>query len=152
MCTVGVAVHITELVYFWRYGYSNPDPQNCFYVDGLETTGKTRLEATTKAIDVQITVPTGYPIDMAHIFRIWFIWGFWDKIYQTIAFLPVLYLSLTPTQNKLIKIAIGILVSLSVLNMALWTITGLFWRFSKAGRVTSGEYLIRTEGTSDVLW
>ena len=151
--SVGLAVHIVELIYFWRYGYSNPDPQSCFYVEGLETTGKTRLEATTKAIDVQVTVPTGYPIDMAHLFRIWFIWGFWDKIYQTIAFLPVLYLHLTNKRVSLApKVALGILVSLSMLNLAVWIIIGLFWRFSKAGRVTSGEYLSRAEGTSDTLW
>ena len=74
--------YIVFVIYLGLYAYDNPDPENCFYIDGLDKTTPTKLEAINLAIDRGIPIPTGYPVDMAHMFQSWFIWGFWDKMYQ----------------------------------------------------------------------
>jgi len=36
----------------------------------------------TLANDLKIEIKEGYPVDMAKLFRTWFMWGFWGSILQ----------------------------------------------------------------------
>ena len=153
---VAVVLYILLVVYLGIFGYNNPDPESCFYIDGVDTTAKTRIAAVNKAVEVEVKVRAGYPIDMAHMFRSWFIWGFWDKISQIgiiALFLPLAFCcSDALMKTTVIRIVFSALQSLSCLSSLLWFIIGFYWRFSRAGRVTSGEELKRAPEISDTLW
>lgn len=73
-------LYVIFVIYLGVYAYANPDPVHAFYVDGLETPGITKETAQQLAIDRGIEVRSGYPLDMAHLFRSWFMWGFWGSI------------------------------------------------------------------------
>ena len=49
---VTVVLYTILIVYLWIFGYSNPDPESCFYIDGLDTTAKTRVAAVNKAVEI----------------------------------------------------------------------------------------------------
>ena len=54
----------------------------CYYIYGVDTPGNTQQNVNIIAEDRGIRVKPGYPVDMAHLFHVWFLWGFWDKIFQ----------------------------------------------------------------------
>ena len=74
---------IYGLYLFWigRYAFGFDDAKNCYFIDELDTPGTSQLDAEQKALALQIPIKPGYPINMAHIFRAWFLWGFWDAIF-----------------------------------------------------------------------
>lgn len=153
---VAVVLYAILVAYLGIFGYNNPDPESCFYIDGVDTTAKTRVAAVNKAVEAEVKVRAGYPIDMAHIFRSWFIWGFWDKICQIgiiALFLPLAFCCKEAlVKTALMRVLFSVLQSLSCLSSLLWFILGFYWRFSRAGRVTSGDELKRAPGISDTLW
>lgn len=148
------AVYTVFIIYLGLYAYGNPDPYHCFYIDGLDTPGTSKANAKDLAEDRGIEVRTGYPIDMAHLFQTWFIWGFWDKMLQIsiiAVFLPMQFMSKT-RHVHVQKIAFFILQALSILSFLIWFTVGFFWRFSRAGRVASGDKLERVAGVTDQAW
>lgn len=148
------AFYAVFVVYLGLYAYGNPDPAHCYFIDGLDTTGTTRANAVTLAEDRGIEVKPGFPIDMAHLFRCWFIWGFWDKMFQISIF--AVFLPLSQWNNlrwkRLQTITFLIFQTLAILSFLIWFIVGFFWRFSRAGRVASGDKLERMAGTTDSEW
>ena len=46
-CLIGVL--ITLIIYLGLYAFKNPDPPNCWYIDGLENTYLTEYEAIKAA-------------------------------------------------------------------------------------------------------
>ena len=68
VASIVFAVYTVFVIYLGLYAYGNPDPNHCFYIDGLDTSGTSRANAIDLAIDRGIEVRTGYPIDMAHLF------------------------------------------------------------------------------------
>ena len=108
----------------------------------------------TLAKDREIPVKTGYPVDMAHLFQTWFLWGFWDKIFQIsiiAIFLPIALVNKTENA-RFQRIVFYIFQAISFLSFFSWIVIGLFWRFSKGGRVASGDKLERMAGISDEVW
>jgi len=90
---IGYAILVSLLA---MYGFQNPDPEQCFYVNGLDTTSTTRLAAEALAKEKSIAVMHGYPVDMGRLFRSWFIWGFeCNMIALTLhlIFVPMFFLS-----------------------------------------------------------
>ena len=75
-----VILYVMLIVYLGVFGYANPDPSNCFYIEGVDTPSITKAAAETLAKDKGIEVKHGYPVDMGHLFRSWFLWGFWCHI------------------------------------------------------------------------
>ena len=71
------AVFVT---YLGKFAFSSPDPKHCWYIDGLNTSAFSVMSAKEIALARNIPVKDGYPVDMAHIFRAWFKWGFWGSI------------------------------------------------------------------------
>ena len=76
-----VILYTVLVIYLGIFSYGNPDPVHCYYIDGLDTTGLSKAAVSTLAIERNIPVRTGYPIDVAHLFRSWFLWGFWGSIF-----------------------------------------------------------------------
>eukprot|EP00353_Schmidingerella_taraikaensis_P019363 CAMPEP_0185609554 /NCGR_PEP_ID=MMETSP0436-20130131/9824_1 /TAXON_ID=626734 ORGANISM="Favella taraikaensis, Strain Fe Narragansett Bay" /NCGR_SAMPLE_ID=MMETSP0436 /ASSEMBLY_ACC=CAM_ASM_000390 /LENGTH=118 /DNA_ID=CAMNT_0028241989 /DNA_START=251 /DNA_END=603 /DNA_ORIENTATION=- len=89
------------IIHLGVYGYVNPDPEHAYYVDGIEQTAIARNVAEQLAKDKGVEVRHGYPVDIARLFRSWFVWGFWSHILFLviqIIFLP-LFLVQTTTQT-----------------------------------------------------
>ena len=88
MTSMGVCslLYAIFVIYLGIYAYANPDPSHSYYIDGLDTTGMSRMAAETLAKERGIPVKAGYPVDMAHLFRTWFMWGFWGSIAQLMIF------------------------------------------------------------------
>ena len=84
------AIYAVYVIYIGLNAYSEKDPDHCFYIDGVETPGTTSQNVRQSAEELGIAVKAGYPIDMAHIFHVWFLWGFWDKIFQLSFIAPAL--------------------------------------------------------------
>lgn len=90
---------------------------------------------------------------MAHLFRTWFMWGFWGSVFQLsilAAAIPLCFLF--KQQVPILNIVSVILEAVSCCSSAAWFILGFFWRFSRAGRVTSGEKLERLADVSSENW
>lgn len=135
------------------YGNGNPDPNNCFYVDGVDQTATTRDAAIGVATAAGVEVKAGYPIDMAHLFRGWFRWGFWTSMYTLAVLGAVIPLHIyMPAKRSLVHLIGAILMGISLLNSVIWYLTGFFWRFSKAGRVATGSLLERPAGIDGAAW
>jgi len=124
------------------YTYGNPDPRHCYYIDGLDTTGLSKAAVVTMAEERGIQISTGYPVDVAHLFRIWFMWGFWGSILQITLLAIYLPLGCTVTKKEIqsvLWISGSILQTLSCCSGAIWFLLGFFWRFSRGGRTAAGE-------------
>ena len=90
---------------------------------------------------------------MAHLFRGWFLWGFWTSLYTIAVLGAVIPLHIyMPSKRSLINLVGLILSSISVLNSIIWYLAGLFWRFSRAGSVASGAQLERPAGLDSAAW
>ena len=145
---VAAVVYLIFFIYLGVYGFANPDPAHAYFIDGVNKPALTREAAISLAAENNVTVRTGYPVDMGHMFRTWFLWGFWASAF-TIAFYVAAILSyIFGKEGKsfsLIKIIGGIIYAVTCCNTAAWFLLGFFWRFSKAGRICSGERLERPE-------
>ena len=143
-------VYMVFVIYLGVYAYANPDPARCYYVDGLDTTGLSKETVETMAKDQNITVREGYPLDMAHLFRAWFTWGFWGSVVQILIiaiFVPLF--CLYKNSYKVSQRVFLVMQGLSCCSTFMWFIIGFFWRFSKGGRVAAGDKLDRVAGMSD---
>ena len=132
--------YLVFVKYLLEYAYWNPDPQHCMYVDGLTTTTNSRVEARELASNEGLKLREGYPIDMGHIFHVWFKWGFWGSIAQ-LCLVPLVSLVSKHCRRKKAEC---VSVSLFVLNCAstiVWLCLGVFWRYTKGGRLCSGELI-----------
>ena len=150
--SVFAILYTVLVVYLGVYSYGNPDPPHCYYIDGLDTTGRSKAAVTILANDFGIPIRTGYPVDIAHLFRSWFLWGFWGSIaWISLAavFLPFFILVKNKDLLSVVKITGMILGTLSSCSSIVWFILGFFWRFSRGGRTASGEKLERVANISD---
>ena len=79
---------------------------------------------------------------MAHIYRLWFVWGFFS-LAGSLAILLLLRLGndLLGKFQAVIMIFFAVTV---VLNIIAWLILGGIWRFTNSGKVVSGEKLEQT--------
>mmetsp|Transcript_43837 Transcript_43837/g.58103 ORF Transcript_43837/g.58103 Transcript_43837/m.58103 type:complete len:172 (+) Transcript_43837:251-766(+) len=138
------------IIHLGVYGYVNPDPEHAYYVDGIEQTAIARNVAEQLAKDKGVEVRHGYPVDIARLFRSWFVWGFWSHILFLviqIIFLP-LFLVQTTTQT-IYKVIYSLLTGVKCCNFVAWFLMGFFWRFSRAGRIASGEKIQRGDLSDD---
>mmetsp|Transcript_34 Transcript_34/g.57 ORF Transcript_34/g.57 Transcript_34/m.57 type:complete len:172 (+) Transcript_34:284-799(+) len=150
--SAGIIVILFSLliIYLGVYGYANPDPEHCYYVEGLDTTAITKPGAEQLAKDKNVELRHGYPVDIARLFRSWFVWGFWSHILFLviqIVFVP-LFLVQTTTQT-MYKVIYSLLTGVKCCNFVAWFLMGFFWRFSRAGRIASGEKIQRGDLSDD---
>lgn len=139
LATIAYAILV---VYLAIYGFSNPDPRHCYFIKGLDTPALSKSTVLILARDREITVPEGYPLDISHLFRAWFVWGFWGTIYQIIILAVFLPLAFTCTSNvHILYISGAIAETVSCCNTIAWLILGFIWRYSSGGGTCSGDKL-----------
>ena len=98
-------------------------------------------------------VTKGYPIDMGHLFRSWYLWAFWGCIFNLIAIVTLLSLYIYRKDLRhILRLVTGSIAIIVVCSNMLWYLLGTFWRFSKAGRVASAERLTRTDSMVNQEW
>lgn len=135
------------------YTFSNPDPRHCYFIKGLDTPAISKSTVLILARDREIAVPDGYPLDISHLFRAWFVWGFWGTIYQIVIFAVFLPLACTCTSNvHILYISGAIAETISCCNTIAWLILGFFWRYSSGGSTCSGDKLEKLAGVSNEDW
>ena len=151
---ISVVLYTTFLIAMGIYAYGNPDPRHCYYIYGLDTPALSTQAAKILAQDRGILVKDGYPIDVAHLFRSWFLWGFWGSIFQVIIFAVFIPLAFVIKQPNvfLYNVLFASFECISVCNGLVWFVLGFFWRYSRGGRVASGEKLERLAGLSNEDW
>ena len=90
---------------------------------------------------------------MAHLFRGWFLWGFWTSLYTIAVLGAIIPLHIyMPSKRGMIH-NIGLICSgISVLNSIIWYLAGFFWRFSRAGGVAAGAFIERPAGLDSAAW
>ena len=54
--------------------------------------------------------------------------------------------------RSVINIVFAITQGVILCNGAAWYLLGLFWRFSRGGRIASGEKLVRGDGVDKAAW
>lgn len=155
--SLGVIIvgYLVLLVFLGIYGYNNADPSHAYFVPGVDKPALTRPAAISLAESAGVAVRAGYPTDFAHLFRVWFLWGFWGSLVfvtgMTI-FVPLLY-CLPDQQSGCFQMVGGILCLISSCSGLIWVIMGAFWRFSAAGKIVSGEKIVRPSSmTSNTEW
>ena len=83
---------------------------------------------------------------MGHLFRTWFLWGFWGSVFTIALFAAIVPLYIMCKKHlNMIKMIGGITYSILFCNTAAWFLLGFFWRFSKAGRISAGEKIERPD-------
>ena len=135
------------------YGFGGPDARHAFYVEGMDAPAATKKEAVSMAVDRNIEIRDGFPVDMAKVFRAWFLWGFWGSIVQILIILAFIPLFILVQRATLIKrFAFASIQLMACCSTTLWFFMGFFWRYSHGGRVVSGEKLERSAGLTDSEW
>ena len=138
--------YLLFLLYLGNYGFGSPDPRHCYYIDGLDLVEKSKEEIISVAEDKDVPVTKGYPIDMGHLFRSWYLWAFWSCIFNLVTFGTILFLYIYRKDLRhILRLVAGSITFIVVCNNMLWYSLGSIWRFSTAGRVASAEKQIRSD-------
>lgn len=142
---------LTAVLY--KYGFAGFDPKNCYFVSGLDVPALTREAAVTAAEAADVTVSKGYPINMGHMFRVWFKWGFWSCVVTIVISATATPMhAYMPSKRSFLNPFFAILAGIGFCNAAAWFLLGLFWRLSLGGRISSGEKIVRPDGTDSAAW
>ena len=140
---------ITYTVYLTIYAFSNPDPTDCWWVDGMAagTVSKTIAESAGAAL-----TPVMEPINAHSVFVAWFVWGFWTCVSPCIA-APV-FIILGCMQLPQVVMVLGGLLSCGVSCSSLfWIIFGSIWRFGSMGQAVTRDAMgEQPEGVTDEDW
>ena len=75
-----IVLMLTIVIYLGIYAFDNPDPTDCWYIDGLPQTFLSEYEARQAALQQKLEIPDHEPINVHRVFVIWFTWGFWTII------------------------------------------------------------------------
>ena len=121
------------------FGYRNPDPTESYYA----ARAKNDIYGSLDAVEAE---GVEY-IDMHGRYVLWLRWGFWNLVAMVV--LSICGLACRPSGFGLALKAfmVSLMSALCFLgcSMQVWTIIGAVWRFNKAGRIVSGDYLVAPE-------
>ena len=139
MTNILAIVFIVLAAWMAVLAYSSPDPSSCFYVLGLDKVHATVDQVKKLAGKKNIAVRKGYPIDMANVYRIFFMWGFWNICaeFLIIAAAAIMYCWKPSVAIYQFFSFTAFVIASSLFHFFL----GLSWRFSSAGKVVSGDML-----------
>ena len=147
-CFLFVALTLT----LGSYGMSNPDPNECWVIKGIDASATTRDGMVAKATALSKPVPEGYPIEMHSVYVAWALWGFWVNF----IFIAINVTSMVLMSFNVIPVIAMITSALTatgwVISSILWLVLGTIWRFSAGGSVAAGDKLEKPEGTSSDDW
>ena len=85
-CAVMTIMLLTALGYF---SFANPDPSTTWYLPGLDAPALNKDDLLSMASSLQIEIEPEYPVNMARIYNIWYVWGFWTVAVPTVLFVMV---------------------------------------------------------------
>lgn len=136
LCGCGcLAASIALVVYLGVYAYNNPDPENCWWVEGATTT---TLAVQAGQEDVSVNVHT--------VFVAWFTWGFWNSIAPClIAPVVLIFQCLSPKFGMAVG---GFLGCANCVSGLVWFIMGCVWRWGAMG-TTATEIEFADDITDD---
>lgn len=132
------------------YGYKNPDSEECWVVLGLDAPAPSKTAIEIKAATMGVPITEGYPVNMAKVYRTWFIWGFWSKIYLVV--MALFFGGLSNFLGKFGQIVGNIACGLYAVHGLVWIVVGAVWRYSNDGSVAAGDFLERQDAVSDESW
>ena len=127
-----------QLLVMGVFAYRNPDPVDAYYVPLTEEMFGTIEGASVYGLE---------PVDMHSRFVFWLRWGFWNLIAGVMIAFCILICKPSGF-GPAMKIFMALIMSLVcglMCSIQVWTIIGAVWRFNKAGRTASGEFLIVPE-------
>lgn len=84
MIVVLLVSYTVLAIFLGIYAYGNEDPSNCWYIEGVDTPGRTIAAVQSLANKFDVPIKPGYPVDVARMFHFWFLWGFWGSVGQVI--------------------------------------------------------------------
>ena len=91
-----------------------------------------------------LKVAKDYPLNMASVFHIWFVMGFWTVFNYAI----LVAMTLNSTEAWIaklnrFKVLIILLQGTVSVIFVIWLFLGVSWRFSDAGKTASGDNLLK---------
>lgn len=100
-----------------------------------------------KAMEIGVPkkVGKGYPVNMAHLYRLWFQWGFLTFVLSAALMISVLFLDMKKWLGKLRDFTLLSSMLVISCNGVIWLVLGGIWRFGNAGQVVSGDRLQKTD-------
>ena len=138
---------ITYTVYLGIYAYNNPDPEECWWIKGLDVS-QTTSAAATAAGALSDPALTAEPVNVHLVYVGWFLWGFWMCISPCIA-APVL-MTLGCVSMQATQVLGGLFSCALGCGQLFWVIFGFVWRWGAMGQASSRDALpTQNEGELD---
>ena len=128
---------------FFFFGFMNPDSKDCYYYPGVKLPERDPLVLKTTALEMGLKELKGYPVNMGHVYRIWFMWGFFSMIGSLFLALCLKYLK--PYLGNFKNPSLIFFTFTLVLNSVAWLALGIVWRFANSGLIVSGDKLEKTD-------
>lgn len=140
-CGLSIFFLVIGLGYF---AFLNSDPSTCYYLPGLNTPATRKDDLLQMAKALAIPIKEGYPVEMARVFRIWFVWGFWTTFAPSALYLVLAVMQWSLNRQVFVDImavARRVLCGLLTTGIIAWGVVGALWRFSRPGQVVAGDLL-----------
>ena len=147
-CLVGFQALFIALSYLMVY---NDDPETCFYLPGLDApaTKEQDLIAIAKALGKHVD-DTEPIVNMGRIFRLWTFWGFWTCLVPFMLMVLLTAIFAARKQTQISTVAKWATFSIVYVIFGAWLVLGGIWRFSRPGKVASGDYMQAKYRSDDV--
>ena len=144
---------LTLACFLGFFAFFTPDPEEVYYVPGLSETRKDPDVALAAAKQLNLKVGKDFPLNMASVFHVWFVMGFWTVLNFAVITAMALISSedWKASMNRFRVYLILIQVTVG-LFLFVWIFLGVAWRFSDEGRAASGDNLLykpKEEGKVD---
>ena len=68
---------LTLACFLGFFAFFSPDPEEVYYIPGLSETRKDPDAALAAAKQLNLEVAKDFPLNMASVFHVWFVMGFW---------------------------------------------------------------------------
>ena len=144
MSYVGTVLAITLCLLallFGVFGFMNPDPKDCYVFPGIKEPSRDSFALKKIAFDAGLKDQKGYPLNMGHVFRIWFKWGFFTVLATLLLCIMLFYPAFRRACGSCADALLVMLGAISGLNGVFWLILGAVWRFSQTGKTAAGAFL-----------
>ena len=132
---VFAAVTITFIVVCGIYAFKNPDPAECWVIDGFP---QLHGNATYPIDDVTIF---NQPVNVHSLFVSWFIWGFWTCMTPIIC-CPLIIVPVFMGMEALTFLSAFCCGCGVTCSWLFWMIFGTVWRFGDMGKACTDDALV----------
>ena len=134
---------LTLACFLGFFAFSTPDPEEVYYVPGLSETRKDPDVALAAAKQLNLKVGKDFPLNMASVFHVWFVMGFWTVLnYTVLTAIALIYSEDWKASLNRFRIYLILIQVTLGLVLFVWIFLGVSWRFSDEGRAASGDNLL----------